>query len=253
MLTVSRSAGIGLPNIGSLFSVDGSVKVMFNTTRQDQTFTIPANFLPLLKPGDPTTINIFASAPGLDGQRDPNAPPGGEIYVQASIAATITIGGVITLDRLHRDRGGRQRHRRAPGGHGAVSTTIAYIGSLTGTLNLNVYAGATKTGVVGRIFLARSDAGSIPGISLTGQFLLEINTFASAQTIETFKIKKRTVDGVEFFDGFDLDAQGRLKIVTRHDLGHQRLLAQARRRPEVRPADDLRRVQAHGLRPRASR
>ena len=76
---------------------------------------------------------------------------------------------------------------------GAVSTTIAYIGSLTGTLNLNIYAGATKTGVVGRIFLARSDAGSIPGVSLTGQFLLEINTFASEQTIETFKIKKRTV------------------------------------------------------------
>ncbi len=97
---------------------------------------------------------------------------------------------------------------------GAVSTTIAYIGSLTGTLNLNVYAGVGKTGVVGRIFLGLSTAGSIPGVSLSGQFLLEINTFSAPRTIDTFKIKKRIVGSVEFFDGFDLDAQGRPKVVT---------------------------------------
>ena len=39
-----------------------------------------------------------ARRPGLDGQRRANAPPGGEIYVVATIQADITIGGVITLN-----------------------------------------------------------------------------------------------------------------------------------------------------------
>ena len=63
---------------------------MFNTTRQDQTFQIPQDFLPLLNPGDPTTLTIFKSAPGLDGQRSANSPPGGEIYVAASISRRST-------------------------------------------------------------------------------------------------------------------------------------------------------------------
>ena len=53
----------------SLFRSPGPSRVMFNTTLQDQTFKIPDAFLPLLHPGDPTSITIYGSAPGLDGQR----------------------------------------------------------------------------------------------------------------------------------------------------------------------------------------
>ena len=198
-------------------------KVMFNTTRQDQTFTDPGELPAAAQAGRPDTINIFASAPGLDGQRDPNAPPGGEIYVQAS-------------DRGHDHD--RRRHHARPASSGSKRPAAAptrawrsparsarrsrYIGSLTGTLNLNIYAGATKTGVVGRIFLARSDAGSHPGRQphrpdpAGDQHVRERADDRDVQDQEA-----RRSDGVEFFDGFDLDAQNRLKVVTGHDRRHR--------------------------------
>ena len=40
-LKVSQSAGIGLPEVGSLFHVSGTITVMFNTTREDQVFEMP--------------------------------------------------------------------------------------------------------------------------------------------------------------------------------------------------------------------
>ena len=55
------------PGIGDLFEVHGSVTAMFNTTLADQVFNLPQSFLPLIKAGDPTSVSIFASAPGLDG------------------------------------------------------------------------------------------------------------------------------------------------------------------------------------------
>ena len=58
---------------------------------------IPDSFLPLLQPGDPTALTIFKSAPGLDGGRNPRAPPGGEVYITAIINAELTIGNAITL------------------------------------------------------------------------------------------------------------------------------------------------------------
>jgi len=156
MLNVGSSADIGLPNVGNLFSISGSVSVMFNTTMQDQSFDIPDAFLPLLDPGDPTTIEIFGAAPGLDGLRNPNAPPGGEVYISASIWAELTIGGVITLTGFIQMEfaagagsagGGAGARLKITG---AVSAEIEFLGSLTGTLNLNVFIGE-NTGVVGRV------------------------------------------------------------------------------------------------------
>jgi len=49
-------------------------------------------------------------------------------------------------------------------------------------------------------------------VNLNGVFLLEINTFAEAMTIETFKIKKGIVNGREVFGGFERDAGGNLII-----------------------------------------
>ena len=75
---------------------------------------------------------------------------------------------------------------------GAVSTKIAFLGSLTVTVNFSIFIGP-RTGIVGRVFLALA-SNDIPGININGVFLLEINTFtavdAPERTIETFKIKE---------------------------------------------------------------
>ena len=213
MLTVSAGGGIGLPNVGNLFSASGTVSVMFNTTLTDKTFRIPDSFLPLLRPTDPRTITIYAAAPGLDGQRNPSAPAGGEIYVKATIQAQLSIGGVLNMNGFIGitaavDPSGSAYFRV----DGAVGTSVAFIGTLTGAINLAVYVGA-KTGVVGRIQLTRSGT-AIPGVILNGQFLLEINTFSSVQTIQTFKVNTKLVNGRTVFDGFARDGAGNLVVVS---------------------------------------
>ena len=70
LLTVGGSASLGLPDVGSLFSITGTATVMFNTTLADQTFQIPAEFLALQPAGDPTTVTVYGAAPALTGQPD---------------------------------------------------------------------------------------------------------------------------------------------------------------------------------------
>ena len=171
LLKASASAALGLPSLGSLFSIQGCVQVMFNTTLQDQSFKIPSAFLPLLGPGDPTVIEIYASAPGLDGMRNPNAPASGEVYVVASIQAEITIGGVITLTgfvQVEFAAGPASGAGGTPGARlkltGLLSTEIAFLGSLSATLNLNLFIGPNP-GVVGRVLLTLA-SNSLPGVAL---------------------------------------------------------------------------------------
>ena len=95
------------------------------------------------------------------------------------------------------------------------------IRSISATLNLNIYIG-TETGVVGRIFITRN-SNTIPGIDINGVFLLELNTFTTTKSVETFKVKKKTIfagtaDEREVFDGFERDAAGNL-VVTTEQLG----------------------------------
>jgi Ca2+-binding RTX toxin-like protein len=214
-LTISSGGSVGLPDVGNLFSATGTVTVMFNTTLHDKTFTIPASFLPLLNPGDPTSITIYGAAPTLSGQRNPNAPPGGEIYVMATIDAHLSIGGVLTLDGFISITAAVDP---TAGAYlkidGAVGGQVPFLGSLTGVLDLAVFVGgSTGTGVVGRIQLTR-DSSVIPGIVLDGQFLLEINTFTTTQTIQTFAVNTKTIGSAQVFDGFQHDAAGNLVVTT---------------------------------------
>ena len=207
-LTVGASAGIGLPGIGSLFQIKGSVSVMFNTTLQEQTFKIPDAFLPLLKPGEPTTITIHAAAPGLDGKKRPNAPPGGEVYASATIAAEISIGplslnGFIQIQAGVGPSGGRLAVT------GAVGMQVPFIGSFAGTLFLEITLTPVPV-VAGRIHLTLG-ANSIPGVRFNGEFLLEINTSSAEKTIQTFRIKK---DAQGVFAGFEKDAAGNLVVTS---------------------------------------
>ena len=208
-LRVSAGVGIGLPDVGSLFSATGSVNVVFNTTLADQSFTVPAAFLPLLLPGQSSTFVIPKSAPGIDGRANPTAPAA--IYVAATIEAELIIGGILRLSGYIGITAGVDLTGTAFFKlDGLVSTTIPFLGSLTGSINLAVYVGA-QTGVIGRVQLTLG-VNQIPGLSLNGQFLLEINTFASQRTIETWKVNRTDIGGAQVFNGFARDAQDRLIV-----------------------------------------
>ena len=232
-IEIGAGGGIGLPDLGTAFRASGSVKVMFNTLRRDVTFVLPPAFRPLLVNGDPGEITIFGSAPALDGGRNPSAPPGGEIYVKAIVEAHLVIGEVIVADGFISitaavDPGDSSHPPRAYLKiDGAVGVQIPILGSMSGTLNLAVFIGTTAatTGVVGRIQLTRGASSAIPGVALSGQFLLEFSTFTDDVTIQTFMVKQRafnysyvdangvtTTGSTQVFDGLDHDAAGRLVV-----------------------------------------
>ncbi len=184
LLTIGGTASLGLPDVGSLISITGTATVMFNTTLTDQTFPIPAEFLALQAPGDPTSITVYGAPPGLSGQPNPGAAPA--VYASVSINAQITIGGVITLTGFVQIEASAGSQGASLSINGAVSTTIPFLGSLSGQVNLTVDVLPTP-GVVGRVYLTL-DASSIPGVQLNGQFLLELNTFGTDQKIQTYAL-----------------------------------------------------------------
>jgi len=198
VLNVGSSADIGFPGGIDLIKATGRISVMFNTTLQHQVFDIPESFLPLLDPEDPTTLEIYAASPGLDGLPPEDAAP--EIYVVATVFANIEIGGVITLTGYLQFKAAVRPDFNNPSETlaymqvtGAVSTEIAFLGALSGTLNLNIYLGAAN-GIVGAVYL-RLVSSTIPGVDLEGTFMLEINTFGQGNPygeIERFVINQET-------------------------------------------------------------
>ncbi|NOS68309.1 MAG: calcium-binding protein, partial [Verrucomicrobia bacterium] len=185
---IGASAGLGLPNIGSVFEVSGSVTVMFNTTLATQTFTIPDSFLPLLREGEPRSIKIFKAKPKLDGTEDTAALA--KPYIVATIQAELKIKGFLTLTgflQIAADTGGVLVT-------GAVGGDMPFLGALTGIVNFNAYTddplspgGALTPGVVGRIALTFR-ANRIPGLELTGDLVVEINTYTVTETVTTFDV-----------------------------------------------------------------
>ena len=51
-------------------------------------------------------------------------------------------------------------------------------------------------------------------MKFNGEFLLEINTFSSDQTIQTFAVQQRVINGVTQFGGFQRDAAGNLVVTS---------------------------------------
>src|SRR5262249_41436388 len=131
-----------------------------------------------------------------------------QIYVVATIQANLQIGGVLTLTGFLQISQGVGPTAGTRVVTGAVSGNIGFLGSLTGTLNLVVSVGE-QTGIVGPVFLTLN-VNRIPGVNLNGQFLLEINTFSTAQTVQTFAIAK---DANGNFNGFVMDANGNLQVM----------------------------------------
>ena len=87
---IGASAGLGLPNIGSVFEVSGSVTVTFNTTKATQTFNMPDSFLPLLHEGEARSINIFKAKPRLDGTEEVASPDSDDEFACSEAARAIT-------------------------------------------------------------------------------------------------------------------------------------------------------------------
>ena len=80
------------------------------------------------------------------------------------------------------------------------------------TLSLAEVADVTSTGGLW-LFRGRKGGGrAIPGVTINGQFLLELNSFDQAQTIQTFAVNTTTVGGVQLFNGFQRDAAGALVV-----------------------------------------
>jgi hypothetical protein len=159
---------------GSLFRLEGEVTLMVNTTMREQVFEVPEEFWPFLPPGAPTTLEIYDNAPNLDGSRATDAGADPNIYVTAVIQGSITLFDTITLSGTIGFTASTGQVRIS----GAISTSIQYLGSLSGSLDLIFYFDreGNGPGVVGRVTLGLEAGGSIPGITLSGQFLLEVNT-----------------------------------------------------------------------------
>ena len=164
MLKVASSASIGIPNVGSLFTISGSVSVMFNTTRQDQEFKIPDAFLPLLHPGDPTHDH--------DLRLGARASTGCATRTRRR-AARSTSSRRSPRDhdrrrhhahRLHPDRGRGGRRQPACGSRSpAPSARRSRSSARSPARSTSTSSSATDDpGVVGRVFLAL-DSNQIPG------------------------------------------------------------------------------------------
>ncbi|MHC4396737.1 MAG: hypothetical protein ACYS1A_13895 [Planctomycetota bacterium] len=188
------------PNI---FRASGKISVVFNTTLQDQIFTVPDSFLPLLEPGDPTSIEIYKAAPLANGSPDLNTPQG-EVYIKAIVEAELVLLDVIRLTGFLGISAGVGQQGVSIGIEGVVSTEIDFLGALSGTLFFEVFIGSNP-GIVGRVHLVLASEGIIPGISLHGEFILEFSTYGDTYTAYTFGINP---DGTLKRDVYDVDQDG---------------------------------------------
>ena len=192
----------GLSAIADVFQFEGHIELMFNTTKVERVFSVPTVFRDLLPDTAPTSYTIFASKPNVNGTAeevhnpDPTDPHNGGYYILALIEGSITLYSTLTLTgflSIGAELGG-------PNGvtieiAGAVSTSIQYLGTLDGSIHFLFFSGytdATHTtptpGIVGRASLSLHDAGTIPGVSIGGQVLLEVDTFSFGVSITTFEI-----------------------------------------------------------------
>ena len=176
--------------LDGIFELEGKVTLMLNTTLREQTFTIPDSFLALLPDDAATTVEIYDSAPAIDGTRSSEPGVNPSIYISANILGSITLFDTITLSgyisfTASVDINGNAFIRIS----GAVSTKVEYLGALSGSMDLMFYTDldGEGAGILGRVQLALADGGAIPGVTINGQFLLEVNSYSSDKTIQSFQ------------------------------------------------------------------
>ena len=197
MLSVQLSVGAppesgdddsaSVSNLDGIFRLEGQVVVTLNTTLREQTLNVPTSFDDLMPADIPRVFTIHDSAPNPDGSDAGGTPA---IYVAASIQGSITLFDTLTMSGFigftaSVDITGNVFVRITA----AVSTSIDFLGAMSGSLDLLFYTNLNGMGpgIIGRVQLALADAGNIPGVEIEGQFLVEINSYLSDQTIRTFQ------------------------------------------------------------------
>ena len=150
----------------------------------------------------------------------------------AAIEATLQIGPITLFGFIRIEVAGCRRPGSARVDGRGRRPSIPFLGSLSGTLNLTIYVGA-KTGVVGRVQLARRRGGDDPFgqgnlFALEGDFLIEINAVVGGsgpETVDTFIIGAdgkfvHNADGsfqtgsVSINPGFKLRLAGKLTLLS---------------------------------------
>ena len=165
---------------------------MFNTTLQDQVFQIPDSFLPLLNPGDPTSITIFGVGAGPRRQAPRERAPGRRDLHRRDDPGQHRDRRRPHARRLHPDRGRDRPDERLPAQHHRRGRRRRSRSSARSPArSTSPSSSATQRHRHRRPRLPdAATRSSIPGVQLNGVFMLELNTFSTTKSIQTFKIKQ---------------------------------------------------------------
>ena len=102
---------LGISSIGSVFQFSGKVRVVFNSTLEEQVFQVPESFLSVLPAGYPTQITIFESAPNLAGDAEEMPASDGGAYLSALVEGS---DHAVQRDHARRLHGLHAPDRRRP-------------------------------------------------------------------------------------------------------------------------------------------
>ncbi|KKN36718.1 hypothetical protein LCGC14_0770810, partial [marine sediment metagenome] len=191
----------------SVFKLDVTISLQFNTTLAEQRFTVPSSFLELLPPD--ASANVIITA-GVPSPGDPTAAPAApSVYFLAFLKGSVTLFDAVTLNGSltlavsitpvysAADGNGDKTLLRTVSDvrlTGVVNGKIDYVGVVRGDLDLlfstTVEADGTVTevGLVGRAELSLVGGLAIPNVQLDGgaTLSLEINTFDNQRSLQTF-------------------------------------------------------------------
>jgi hypothetical protein len=178
--------------LDGIFELRGSVVVTMNTTLREQVFQIPRSFLDLLPDDAPTTVTVYAAAPEINGSKRVDADP--EIYISANIQGSITLFDTITLSGFisftaATDLSGPTPSCASPVRSAPTSSTSARCLAAWICCSSRTRTATAPASSAGCSWPWRTPAG-IPGVSISGQFLLEVNSYATTQTIVSFQTNK---------------------------------------------------------------
>ena len=209
--------------LADIVSFTGTAKAMLNTTLGELVYDVPGTFRPYLPLDFPTQIRIFESAPKLDFTGEEQPASAGGVYVAALVQGAIRVLDTVTLSGAIAVilQVGPSSIVRVAGG---VSVNVEFLGQLSGTVDLSLFtdrdgntANGLDPGIVGRASLSLS--AQIPGVSLSGLVLFEVNQFVFSSgpyTLQTFVIDDGAIEigEVEIQPGLRFLIEGRLTVAS---------------------------------------
>jgi hypothetical protein len=186
---LNRSGSLPFDVSGISFS--GTAFGQFNTTEAPQGFELPASFdsqlpagfksllVPIIDQGQQRyETNITAGPPNADGT---SGTP--QVYLTTAISGDLVIEDVLTLSGQVQITLGSNEFVI----DGVVHGTLVGLGTMTGTVSFN----ATSDGMWGAAELDLQSQ-NLPDASLSGHFVLSVNTTGSSQNVPQYTINDQT-------------------------------------------------------------